>query len=70
MDEHKDTQNDVKPADALGRLSERARASRFSGLIVALIALIVLAFLVGMIIRGVSGGFNNAPDIPRVNTSK
>lgn len=60
------TKESVKPADALGRISERTKGSRLSLLIVGVIGLFVVAFLIGLIVRGVSGGIQNAPDIPGV----
>lgn len=66
MDSADEKQNDVKPADALGKLSERTRASRVMVVVIAVVGFFVIAFLVGLIARGVGGGIDNAPDIPRV----
>lgn len=67
MDEKKPSLvNEVKPADALGTLSRRARASRFSYLALFLVGFVVLAFLAGLIGRSLFGGGSNVPDVPRV----
>jgi len=56
---------DVKPVDALGKLSERARASRYGGLAIAVVGFIVLAILAGFLFKMVVSGVN-APEVPRV----
>lgn len=66
MSPDKGTQEGVKPTDALGRLSERARSSRLTLVVVVIAGIFLLAFFIGLIVRGVSGGVNNAPSIPRV----
>lgn len=66
MDSDKE-KDDVKPANALGRLSERSRSSRIAVVVISLIGFFLLVFLIGMIVRGVLGGIDNAPDIPRVD---
>lgn len=66
MTQENDTKQEVKPADALGRLSERTRVSRFWAVIIAIVGIFLLAFLIGLLVRGVSGGLDNAPDIPKV----
>ncbi|XKT74180.1 MAG: hypothetical protein ACJKTH_02365 [Patescibacteria group bacterium UBA2163] len=59
-------EKDVTPANALGRLSERTQASRFTGLLIALVLVFVLALLIGLVVRGVTGK-ENVPEVPRVN---
>lgn len=58
--------NGVKPADALGTLSRRSRASRVFGVVSAVAGALVLALLAGLIFRFVIGGADNAPDVPLV----
>lgn len=55
----------VKPADALGQLSERTRASRMSVAIIAVVGFFVGAFLIGLLVQTITHG-SNAPDIPKV----
>lgn len=66
MDSSEEKNSEVRPSDALGRLNERTKGSRVTVVIIAVVALIVGAFLIGMIVRGVSGGIENAPKIPSV----
>ena len=58
---------DVKPANALQRFSERSSASRTTTLIVVVIAFLVIAFVVGAVIRSVRNGTNSAPVVPQVD---
>lgn len=66
MDSDKE-RDEVKPANALGKLSERSRSSRIGVVVISLIGFFLLVFLIGMIVRSVSNGIDNAPDIPRVD---
>lgn len=59
------TSLDVKPADALGRLSERSRASRLSLVVVAVVGMIVIAFIGGALFRTITNG-SNTPEVPKV----
>lgn len=59
-------EKDVTPANALGRLSERTQASRFTVLLIALVLVFVLALLIGLAVRGVVNK-ENIPEVPRVN---
>ncbi|MFQ5540872.1 MAG: hypothetical protein ACE5F4_01345 [Candidatus Paceibacteria bacterium] len=62
--ERKETE-EVRPADALGRLSKRIESSRITALIVGVILLFAVVFLGGLLFRvGTDGG--NIPDIPKV----
>jgi len=63
--EEQNTKESVKPADALGTLSRRTRASRFVVVIGAVILVFALVFLVGLFLRGFSTG-SNAPAVPKV----
>lgn len=63
----KDRFADMKPAGALQRLSERSKGSRLSVLIIAIIGLFVFAFVIGLVVKGFSGGINRTPDVPRVD---
>ncbi|MEK7613765.1 MAG: hypothetical protein AAB439_02740 [Patescibacteria group bacterium] len=56
----------VKPADALGTLSNRTRVSRYSGLLVAVVGFFVIAFFIGLLFRFVFDE-SNTPDIPTVD---
>jgi len=60
--------SDVKPADAIGTISNRTRASRFSIVIVAVVGFFVLAFFVGLLLRTIFDK-SNTPDIPSVELS-
>ncbi len=55
-----------RPADALGDLSRRSHSSRVYIVLALVLALIVVAFLVGSIVRNISGG-SNVPEVPAVN---
>ena len=57
--------SDVKPANALNTLGERSRASRVWIVIIALVGVIVFAFLGGALFRAVTGG-THTPEIPAV----
>lgn len=65
-EQHTESEKDVTPANALGRLSERTQASRFTVLLIALVLVFVLTFLIGLVVRGV-GDKGNIPEVPQVN---
>lgn len=55
----------VKIADALGKLSERARVSRFTAVAIAVVGFVVLAIFAGFLFRLVVSGANT-PEVPKV----
>lgn len=62
----KDRFEDVKPADALGTLEGRSRASRVSFIIIVVISFFVLIFLTGLLVQSIRGG-DNIPHVPKVD---
>lgn len=63
-DQHS-SREDVKPVNALGQLSERARASRVTAAAIGVVGFIVLAIFAGFLFRMVVSGANT-PEVPKV----